>query len=111
MHKLIYVLLICLITTAAHAGSITFSATPGGLTKTQTLTDAEISRIIAWARAAYGQICDAATPPVCRERTNAEAFDAVASGLFRRLRDNVYSYERELARKAPGDAVQRIGVP
>lgn len=95
----------------AWAGSLTFSAAPGGLTKTQTLTDAEIARVVAWAKATYGQICTVATPPVCRDRTNAEAFDAVATGIFRGIRDNVLRYEQELARKPAGDAVAPIGVP
>lgn len=92
---------------SVQAGSLIFSATPGGLTKTQTLTDAEVTRIVAWAKSAYGQICE---PPPCRDRTNAEAFDAVATGIFRGIRDNVLNYERELARKPAGDAVAPIGV-
>lgn len=91
----------------AFAGSLTFSATPGGMTKTQNLTDAEVQRVVAWAKSAYGQICD----PTCRDRTNAEAFDAVATGIFRGIRDNVLNYERELAKKPAGDSVQPIGVP
>ena len=84
------------------AGSLTFSAAPGGLTKTQTLTDAEVSRVVAWAKATYGN---------GQPMTNAEAFDAVATGLFRGIRDNVLNYERELAKKPAGDAVLPIGVP
>lgn len=91
----------------AHAGSLTLSAAPGGNTKTQNLTDAEVTRVIAWAKATYGQICD----PTCRDRTNAEAFDAVATGIFRGIRDNVLRYEQELAKKPAGDAVQPIGAP
>ena len=99
-----------LVANYAQAGSLIISATPGGLTKTQTLTDAEVSRVIAWAKASYGQIC-AGEPVVCRDRTNAEAFDAVATGIFRGIRDNVLNYERELARKPVSDTVLPIGVP
>lgn len=90
----------------AFAGSLTFGASPGGLTKTQTLTDAEVQRVLAWAKANFGQICN----PTCRDRTNAEAFDATAIEVFRYIRDNVLNYERELARKPAGDAVAPIGV-
>jgi len=107
-----------LVSIPAWAGSMTFSAAagaacpaPSATSKCTNLTDAEAARVLAWGKATYGQICDTAEPPVCRDRTNSEVLDAVATGLFRGIRDNVLNYERELARKPAGDAVMPIGVP
>ena len=107
----------------AHAGSLSISATTGGAcptvtapsggaTSTQCIagTDAQMARVTAAYKALYGQICNTASPPVCRDRTNAETFQALARGIFDGIKANVQSYEKSTVRKTAEDGVAQVGL-
>lgn len=81
--------------------TITLSATVGATTITQTrnLSDADANRLIAWAKAQYGI-----------SLTNAQAFNAMAVGVFMGLRDNVLNYERESAASSAVGGVSDISI-
>jgi len=80
----------------AQAGTLTLTATAGAGTMTQSVTipDADVTRVLNAYKTIYGQICDNATPPVCRARTNAETFLAIATGIFTGIKNNVLSQEQ-----------------
>lgn len=87
----------------ALAGSITVSATTvagGTLSQSVTVSDANVGRILAAYKLIYGQVCDTASPPVCRDQTNAEAFANIAQTLFAKLRADVQQQERASAGNA-----------
>jgi hypothetical protein len=95
---------------SAHAGSLTLTAVAGGTTFTQsvTISDADVTRVLNAYKTIYGQICDNATPPVCRARTNAETFLAIATGIFAGIKNNVLSQEQAGAASTATAAVAPV---
>jgi hypothetical protein len=84
-------------------GSITFTVVGNGgvgtRSKTFDVPDAHVTRIVNWAKAAY------ATPPTAEvpnppALTNAQAFNAWATGVMDGTKANVVSHEREAGRAA-----------
>lgn len=84
-------------------GSITISVAGGtaGAAKTKAFNvpDADVSRLVAWAQAAYATQPTAETPnpPAL---TPAQALLAWATGIMEGTKANVANFEREQARKA-----------
>lgn len=72
------------LSTPAHAGSIAITVTTtvtGAQTKTFTIPDAQIARAFAAYKAAQGQVCDNASPPVCGAPSNAQTFTYIATRI------------------------------
>lgn len=99
-----------LLTLPARAGTITISVTTGAGTSSfaATVADADLARMSAAYNAALGQICDNATPPVCRNRTAKEILQGWAQGLLSGTMANVASYEKGLAAATATATVQPI---
>jgi len=102
MKRFALALALCALALPALADGLTISTQTSGLSlSTPPFTAAQIAELLTWAKATYGpNVCDTATPPVCHVMTNTEAFNAIATGMFRGLRDNVAGYEAAQAKAA-----------
>lgn len=94
----------------AHAGSLTIQVINGGntMTKTVTIPNADVDRIVAAYKTLYPQTCNTADPPVCHASSNAEVFAAFAQGILDGIKANVQSQERAAVGKTATDAVQPV---
>lgn len=100
-----------LVTSFAYAGSLSISVTTaatGTVTKSVTVSDADIGRMIAAYKGIYPQTCDASTPPVCHNSSNTEILSSFATGIFNGIQAVVKSQETAAVVKTDTSNVQPI---